>query len=265
MRLAILVAGFVLALPASAGAASTVGSPLTEAANYFTACDSSPDPADACTVTQTSSPDPGTLTSPVTGVITAWRLRSISIGTVTLRVLRPNEDGTWTAIGSSLPQSLTQRPSGGSDARYTFKTRIAVQQGDRIGVDRDRRAGGIYRATGNSAFSLGVWVPPLPDFESAPPAQGEGGVELMVAADVEADADGDGFGDETQDNCPKIANDQSSNPCPPADRPPATSPGSGDTGPARPFWRRHKPRRRATRPSGRGPTSDTFRYHNRRR
>jgi len=241
--------GIVLALavPVSARAATTIGSPLTEHANLFTACDSSPT----------------TLASPITGVITRWRVRSVSLGTVTLRVLRPNGDGTFTAVGSSLPQSLTQRPARGEDASYTFPTRISVQQGDYIALDRNRQAGGVYRQVGGDSFGLGVFVPPLPDSETGSPEAGQSGVELMLNADVEVDADGDGFGDETQDNCPSIPNDQSSNPCPSKTTPgqQTGSTGTGDTGPPVPVWRRHRGRRAGGIHGRRGPASDTFHRH----
>src|SRR4051812_22207080 len=142
VRAAVVAAGLLLAFPAASPAAHTLGSPLRDPANYFTACNSDPDPPDACTVLQTAMPD-ATLASPIDGVITRWRVRSISLGTVTLRVLRPNPDGSLTAVGSSLPQSMTQRTSGGSDASYSFPTRIPVLTRDRIAVDRDRKAGGL--------------------------------------------------------------------------------------------------------------------------
>jgi hypothetical protein len=53
-----------------------------------------------------------------------------------------------------------------------------------------------------------------------------GGVEFLVNADVEPDADRDGFGDETQDQCPTNASTQGS--CPPA--PAQVKPCQGLTG-----------------------------------
>ena len=49
------------------------------------------------------------------------------------------------------------------------------------------------------------------------------GFEALINADLEPDADRDGYGDETQDNCTTIANDQTTNPClnpPPPPEPP---------------------------------------------
>jgi hypothetical protein len=260
-----------LAFPATAvGAAAvrTIGSPLTEPANYFTACNADPDPPEACTVMQTAMPG-AVQAAPNDGVITRWRVRSIGLGIVTLRVLRPNPDGTFTAIGSSLPQQLTQRTPPGGDSSYSFPTRIPVLTGDRIGVDRNRRAGGIYRNRSDAVFQTGLFVPPLADFDSGSPDPGLSGVELMVNADVEPDEDGDGYGDKTQDNCPAIPNDQTSNPCPSTGtttQPGNTGPGAGgggDTTPP-PSWRRHRRRTRSPRFRHPGALADPFGGHRRR-
>jgi hypothetical protein len=256
-----------LVLPAQAMAARTIGSSLASRADLFTACSDSDEPADACTVTQTAVPG-ADYASPVAGVITRWRVRSISLGTVTLRVLHQNEDGSFTATGSSLPQSLTTRTRGGGDASYTFSTRIPVYPGDRIALDRDRRAGGVYRTASGGATA--VFVPPLADFDTATPGPGPSGVELMLNADVEPDDDGDGFGDETQDNCKSIPNDQTANPCPASEPPPQspqgpTGPNANDNGEPAPFWRGHRSRARFRFFAYPGPSSDEFRRHGFRR
>jgi hypothetical protein len=262
------VPALALALPAQAMAARTVGSSLSNRADLFTACSDADQPAEACTVVQTAVPG-ADYASPVAGVITRWRVRSISLGTVTLRVLHQNADGTFTATGSSLPQSLTTRTRAPTDAAYMFTTRIAVYPGDRIALDRDRRAGGVYRTAAGGASA--VFAPPLPDFDTAAPGPGPDGVELMVNADVEPDDDGDGFGDESQDNCKSIPNDQTSNPCPASEPPPQSPQGpagpnaNGDSEPA-PFWRGHGQRRRFRRfLAFPGRSSDEFRRYGFRR
>jgi hypothetical protein len=267
-----VIALALLVFPAQALAARTIGSPLTQPANFFTACTADPDPPPACTVTQTAEPAV-TLTAPISGVITRWRVRSISLGSVTLRVLRPNPDGTFTAVASSVPQSMTQRPAAGRDVAYAFKARMVVLEGDRIAVDRDRKAGGIFRnRSTNPAFQTGIFVPPLPDNAAAPLRQGQAGIELMVNADIEIDADADGFGDESQDNCPKIPNDQTSNPCTAAPTPGSQTTQPGDTGtfpapdegndaePA-PTWRGHRARARRGGAGAKGRVTDEFRLH----
>jgi hypothetical protein len=179
-----------------------------------------------------------------------------------LRVLRPNPDGTFTAIGSSLPQSLYQRTSAGGDASYVFNARIAVQKGDQIALDRDRRAGGVYRAA--PAGRTSAWIPPLLDNDTAAPGPGSGGVELMVNATLEPDADADGWGDETQDNCPTVANDQTSNPCPASERPDTSGPAGGSDEPT-PAWRRHRAKGRVHGRAQRGRRADQFGRHKPRR
>jgi hypothetical protein len=267
-----LIALAVFVFPAQALAGRTIGSPLTQPANFFTACTADPDPPPACTVTQTAEPSVA-LTAPISGVITRWRVRSISLGTVALRVLRPNPDGTFTALATSVAQPMTQRPAAGRDVTYAFNTRLTVLEGDRIAVDRDRRAGGIFRnRSNNPAFQTGVFVPPLPDNGTAPLQQGQSGIELMLNALIEIDADADGFGDESQDNCPKIPNDQTSNPCTaspapgsqptqPTDTGTFPGPDEGSQAEPAPTWRGHRPRRRRAGPGANRRVADEFRLH----
>ena len=49
--------------------------------------------------------------------------------------------------------------------------------------------------------------------------------EVLINGTLEPDADGDGYGDESQDNCTTVANDQSSNPCIGPPPPPPPPPG----------------------------------------
>ena len=66
----------------------------------------------------------------------------------------------------------------------------------------DRR---IYNSNGNK-FSY-LFAPPLVE-AAAPRGSTEAPNELLVAATIEPDADSDGFGDETQDQCPSQATTQ---------------------------------------------------------
>src|SRR5205085_4335180 len=52
-----------------------------------------------------------------------------------------------------------------------------------------------------------VFTPPLVDGQGARGSNAVAG-ELLVSADIEPDADHDGFGDETQDQCPSQATTQ---------------------------------------------------------
>jgi hypothetical protein len=99
---------------------------------------------------------------------------------------------------------------------YEFPARIPVSSGDLLALDRTRRAGGVFHGYAGDASRRAAQFDPLLALDAVgvdPSATGIGR-ELLLNADVEADKDGDGFGDETQDNCPSVANDQTDNPCP---------------------------------------------------
>src|SRR6266540_6900880 len=79
----------------------------------------------------------------------------------------------------------------------TYSTRIPVKAGDAIGVDDD--TGAKLSATGvtTTVYSFSPVLTSFPTLPSPHPDR-----ELLVNADIEHDADGDGYGDETQDLCP---------------------------------------------------------------
>ncbi len=158
-----------------------------------------------------------TLDAPIDGVLTRWRVRRGSGGglliadTITLRVLRPTgTPNEFTASGTSDAHAV---PGGSSDPIdiYEFPTRLAVAAGDRIGLGT---TAGAFTHVGLGGSSYIQRVGEL----------GDGGTALFVPgafadrlalfnADLEPDADGDGFGDESQDQCPTDASTQGA--CPP--------------------------------------------------
>jgi hypothetical protein len=85
---------------------------------------------------------------------------------------------------------------------HTFETRITVKAGDRFGAWGP--FGALTCPTGDAADSLGTFtgdaqVGSTHAFSASP------GERVAVSAVVEPDADGDGYGDETQDKCPQVA------------------------------------------------------------
>ena len=220
-----IILGLLAAAPASAS--FTVGSSLRQRANLYVRC------ARTCTDLQSARPGSTALRIPVTGVLTRWRLRAATLGTVRLRVVRPLPDGSYATVGLSDAQKLAQDHRPGEDVQYTFDARIAVQEGDQIALDHSPTAGGVFHSYGqdSSYAALTFAVPlvePLTPGAARPTAPAVIGRELLLNADVERDTDSDGFGDETQDNCPSIANDQKDNPCPAAAGPAPPS-GGGET------------------------------------
>jgi hypothetical protein len=222
--LVLLAAG---ALSAVAHASSTAGG-LASRADFSTSCR-----AAACTYTAGAA-------VPSTGVIVRWRLRSATTGTARLRVLRTSADGGLETVAVGPVQSLRGHHAPGRDVTYAFNARVVVEKGDALAVDTGHGAAAIFhRRAGASGVSVFTPAGVLDAPASLP------GAQLLLSADVEPDADGDGFGDESQDDCPSIANDQTSNPCPSAAVTPTPTPSGDDGGgddapPASTGWRRHK-------------------------
>jgi hypothetical protein len=139
------------------------------------------------------------------GVLTSWRFHSSgdpAAGAVRLKIFRYIGNGSDTDLAFKVlaESSLkTLEP----DTAYDFKERIPVDQGDLLGL------------TAVDDAEVGITVPGTPQNRLAqfgggdiPPGQ-TGTATIAwpdrrpsVAATVEADADGDGFGDDTQDKCP---------------------------------------------------------------
>ena len=143
------------------------------------------------------------------GVITEWsHLADATPGQVLrLRLFRHVAGATFTAVAESEDQTLT--PS----TVNTFQTRIPVSGGERVGIDNGPMGQSgtacIYHSTATAAddayYSGNDVSPPL---GSPAPYFALGQFRVNVAAVLEPDADGDGFGDETQDLCPSDATKQ---------------------------------------------------------
>jgi uncharacterized repeat protein (TIGR01451 family) len=174
-----------LAPAAAADAVTTVGSDLSKTPTA-SVC------ATSCTAFGvSSSTNAPVAVAPFDGVVVRWRVRSASpAATVTLRTLRPVPGTTsYAPVSTGDAQSV---PAGTS----TYAARIPVSAGDIIGVDA---SGGARLFVPSATFASQVFNPPL--ISTRPPSM-RAGDELLVNADIERDADGDGYGDETQDLCP---------------------------------------------------------------
>ena len=83
--------------------------------------------------------------------------------------------------------------------------RLPVKAGQQLAVDASPNLWATHNDSGQK-FSY-VYSPPLVDGSGARGSLEPTG-ELLVAATIEPDADGDGFGDETQDGCSRQATTQ---------------------------------------------------------
>jgi hypothetical protein len=191
-----------LAIPGSAGAATTLGE--TSVPNGG-AC--SPEQ----TLIQTASTG-GPYAAPFAGVITSWSHQAGSFpGQIKFKVARPAGGFNFTIVGEDGPRTTT------AGTFHTYPTQIPVQAGDVIGLALITESDCFTLAsTADKYGSRGDDPPPN---TTLPYAQSSG-LRLDVSAVLEPDADNDGFGDETQDGCPADASTQG--PCPDRVAPSAT-------------------------------------------
>lgn len=205
LRTTIAAFAVVLIAPASAAAAVTMGQSPPVAGT-----------ATSCNVSPSNQPDDWVQASNTTGnpytvptgggVITAWRT-STGSGPVKLRLFSLGGSGV-TPVAESDTEHLTPTVT-------SFPTRIPVAGGERLGLSV--LPGASLSDCYSDTTSLGVQdtmflaqAGPLGVDE--PVVDGSNATLLNVAVTLEPDADGDGYGDETQDGCPGDA--AAHGPCP---------------------------------------------------
>jgi hypothetical protein len=162
------------------------------------------------------TPDTG---SPIAGVVTGVRLRSSGAAAdAFVIIVRPTGDPLeFFNPGPDIPISVTA--DGTSAGHITaVATQRSIQAGDRLGLfgfGLTTKVGAngtprqcAYSTTGNAAGTTKTYTTSLCNND-----------EWLLQATVEADADNDGFGDETQDQCPTSASTHGA--CP-ISAPPAT-------------------------------------------
>ena len=255
-----LAGAFALVVAAPAQGATTIGSSLASRANLTIGCGVPGEPLSICTVAQIELGD-RPVTAPIDGVVVRWRVRSASAGSARLRILRPAGSGKFEGAGTSAPIAMSSPGAAGQDRQYFSSARLPVLQGDYVGLDRERRAGGLYAQRSGSAFDVIQFEVPLPDGQAEGPDTAFEGAELLLNADVEPDKDGDGFGDESQDNCPSVANDQTDNPCPSEVVDPGIDGDPGTDDRPREFRRHRAKKRRRAKRRGRKRGADRFSSH----
>lgn len=187
-------------LPASASGAVTIGSNLAATPSVGSSCAPGPCTGAHQVLPPTSTASDG-LVAPSDGVVVRWRIKvGEVVGPVALRITRPGDSDTRTGAGMGAAVTPT------ADQTSVSKARLPIEAGDALGIDYVSTT--AFAATAG-AVSL-VWSPPLLDGEP-PRNTAAADLELLVNADIEADADNDGFGDESQDQCPTDASTQA--PC----------------------------------------------------
>jgi hypothetical protein len=200
------IAAAALALPAAGQAATSFGSPLTETPNNagnpnVTQCQNPPQ-ATPCTrvLTALNKSSNFPVTAPADGVVTKFRIKTQSADTVTFRIARLTGPLGQSALGQSVGTGPTVTTQGNQNAIQEFgNARIPVRAGDHVAVDSSDLSA---QFGDNGSTKQYQYVPPLVDGQAARTSTENENEELLVQAVIEPDSDKDGFGDETQDQCP---------------------------------------------------------------
>ena len=149
----------------------------------------------------------GTAYTAPAGVVTSWTVvvPSITGATVKLKTVHEGPPNTYTVQRSSETVVLS------STGANTFASRIPVAAGDAIALwaatTLDTPCGFTTNLPGDQFGSIILGSEPQPGNAYAFPSFTPG-FRLNVSATVEPDADGDGYGDLTQDTCPGRATSQ---------------------------------------------------------
>jgi hypothetical protein len=191
MGLSLVTAALVLllVLPGTAGAAIQLGQ---TSANNPVVCNQTFNQVQrAATTANYQVPVPG-------GVITSWSHRGVTpapAGSGRLQIWDSTGGNNFTLIGRSELETFS------AGLVTTFLTRIPVDPGDQLGLRNAEPTTGCGRITVASDV-IGLessTTDPAPGDER--PLNAIASRLINVAAVLEPDGDGDGFGDETQDAC----------------------------------------------------------------
>jgi hypothetical protein len=221
----IVVAAAMLAVPSAAGAA-TFGADLTQSVDLGPACGSSA--GESCSVLTLTKAVSGAAEtgSPISGILTSARVKTAGgANTVAVRVLRPDSLIPFTYLNFgpeiTIPVPADAGATGGHLSEATNLHHL-ITAGDRLGIGWVESATplkyGVFDLLHAScAFRQGASGDHPVDMSVTYNNAGCG-FEILVQGTVEADADHDGFGDDTQDQCPSNAATQG--PCPTTTPPP---------------------------------------------
>jgi hypothetical protein len=150
--------------------------------------------------------------APISGVITKFRIKALGDGapaTATLRLAditaNPGDPSAIATAAGTGPTVQIPQDTGGDPPITQVGARLPVTAGQHLAVDGSANLEALHISDGGKWTY--IYGPPLVD--------GQGGrdstlatEELLAQADIEPDADHDGFGDETQDQCPTQATTQ---------------------------------------------------------
>jgi hypothetical protein len=188
-------------------AASALGATSASAATEFgNGCTGNKSSENVTIVSTANGPgNPLSATAPVSGVITRWTFNVVPIPagilSQTLKIFHPTgTPNQYQVTGESAPAPI-------SSGLNTFSARISVQAGDRIGSSgtASGKVITVYCETENEGDRVGAVLGSPTVGSTATFAEEVGKLQNPITAQIEPDADNDGYGDETQDKCPQSA------------------------------------------------------------
>lgn len=164
-----------------------------------------------------SSTSPLPVTAPISGVITEWAVNTNltveSEGKLAgefprilqqrLLVLRAEGPAAFKVVGEATGGPLALKGTN------TYLARVPIQAGDFLGIAGSPYAAYCETKDEADTFAHSIGGTPVGSIFKVETANG---LQVPIAARVEPDVDGDGYGDETQDQCPQSAAYQG--PCP---------------------------------------------------
>jgi len=202
-------AGGVVALLVSSALLGVAGAGA--ATEYGSGCDPDIGMASGGMALQlTRETPPIALKTATSGVVTSWRVQSgswLEPRVMALKVFR-QVGGEYEVVGESEPGSVLGQPDN------QFATRIPVGAGVIFGV-RSSKSFPACDGIASSGDTVALLGPDVSVGGKVKPTETRVKYLLSLAVVVEPDADGDGYGDETQDQCPQSAATQGACPAPP--------------------------------------------------
>jgi hypothetical protein len=153
---------------------------------------------------------------PFSGVVTSWSyLAAGSPGQLALLVVKLIGEEHTALPGYPYNKAIVQEVGESASVTpppnllSTFPTRIPVQAGDLIGLKPSSK--GQCWAEHRPEYEMAFGTAPGPGATANFSVREDNETQVDVSARLEPDADGDGYGDETQDQCP--ANASTQGPC----------------------------------------------------
>jgi len=154
--------------------------------------------------------------APFDGVIVRWRVLSNHSDDFAIRTVSPTSGSKFSILASSASEHLAVEPSPPVGRIATFDTRLPIPAGGYVGLATESLDIPSLRSAPGSSLAK------LHDGADGTVYSEPGTItatELAYDADIEPDADHDGYGDVTQDSCPGDASVHDGA-CPSAVRPP---------------------------------------------